>query len=298
MLFWKKKPKKQTKVKSPIIQKLSIPPKPKVSPPTISKPTSPRKPPAKKKEPVKHQLKEEPIKIQESEKEFLRVFKQLTYRHRSWEVWNDFVTMFACAISNAVDKTHYDEREALYMKTIKKYNKQDQMLFPELTAYTVMALEYNPEQDFLGKIFMGLELGDSGKAQIFTPYHVCDLMARISLEDVVSKVKKDGYITITDPCCGAGATLIAALNEARKQLEKVGLNFQNHVLIAAQDIDSMVALMCYIQLSLLGMAAYIKIGNSLTEPMCSNDTIENYWFTPIYFSEVWVMRRLFHGWEL
>ena len=30
-------------------------------------------------------------------KEFLRVFRQLTYRHRSWDIWSDFIIMFACA---------------------------------------------------------------------------------------------------------------------------------------------------------------------------------------------------------
>lgn len=53
--------------------------------------------------------------------------------------------------------------------------------------------------------------------------------------------------------------------------------------------------MCYIQLSLLGVAAYIKVGNTFTEPMCSKDTLENYWFTPMYCSEVWTIRRLFKG---
>lgn len=53
--------------------------------------------------------------------------------------------------------------------------------------------------------------------------------------------------------------------------------------------------MCYIQLSLLGVAGYIKVGNSLTEPMCSDDSLENYWFTPIYCSDVWAIRRLFKG---
>ena len=62
----------------------------------------------------------------------------------------------------------------------------------------------------------------------------------------------------------------------------------------AQDIDEIVALMCYIQLSLLGVAAYIKVGNSLTEPMSTDDNGENYWFTVMYFSDVWAMRRLFH----
>lgn len=62
-----------------------------------------------------------------------------------------------------------------------------------------------------------------------------------------------------------------------------------------QDIDETVALMCYIQLSLLGVAGYVKVGNSLTEPMTDNDDKENYWFTPMYFSNVWVLRRIFGG---
>lgn len=53
-----------------------------------------------------------------------------------------------------------------------------------------------------------------------------------------------------------------------------------------------VGLMCYIQLSLLGVAAYIKIDDAISNPMTVNDTLENYWFTPMYFSEVWKTRRM------
>lgn len=76
---------------------------------------------------------------------------------------------------------------------------------------------------------------------------------------------------------------------------KVNLNFQNHVLVVAQDIDEIVALMCYIQLSLLGVAAYIKVGDVFTQPMSTDDNGENYWFTMMYFSDVWTMRRVFHS---
>ena len=138
-------------------------------------------------------------------------------------------------------------------------------------------------------------LGDKSNSQFFTPYHVCELMAKVTEEDVAAVVKEKGYITINDFCCGAGATLIAAINEARKQLEKVNLNFQNHVLVVAQDIDEIVALMCYIQLSLLGVAAYIKVGDVFTQPMSTDDNGENYWFTMMYFSDVWTMRRVFHS---
>lgn len=231
----------------------------------------------------------------DSKKEFLRVFNQLTNRHRSWDVWRDFIVMYACALSNPVDKQHYDEREALYLRTIKKYNKQEQPLFSELAAYTVMALEDNPEQDFLGSIYMSLNLGNQHNGQFFTPYHVCELMAEVTMQDSVLKIEEEGYITINDPCCGAGATLIAGVHAAKKRLEKAGYNYQNHVLVVAQDIDMTVALMCYIQLSLLGVAGYVKVGNSLTDPIIANDSKENYWYTLMYFFPTWSMRRLFGG---
>lgn len=161
-----------------------------------------------------------------------------------------------------------------------------------MLAYLTMALEQNPEQDFLGKIYIDLGLQDNGRMQHFTPYSICELMADITLDNIVSQVQEKGFITINDPCCGAGATLIAGIHSARKKLEKENLNFQNHILIAAQDIDEIVALMCYIQLSLLGVVAYIKVGNTLTDPMASDDTTENCWFTPMYFSYTWHVRRL------
>lgn len=125
----------------------------------------------------KYQSKKNPTgkkseKALDSQKEFLNVFKQFSSRHRSWDIWRDFITMFACSLSNPTDKEHYDEREALYLRTIKKYNKKEQELFPELAAHTVMALEKNPEQDFLGSIFMSLNLGNEHNGQFFTPYHV------------------------------------------------------------------------------------------------------------------------------
>lgn len=234
----------------------------------------------------------------QSDQPFIKLYRELTYRWTLWEVWQDFVTMYACAISNAVDKSHLNEREAMYLKRIQKYSKKEQELFPQLAAEVVLALEKKPEQDFLGKIFMELNLSNDSGGQFFTPYNVCQMMAEMTVGDVVAHVEKHGYITINDPACGAGATLIAAVHAAAKPLSEAGFNWQNHVLVTAQDIDYTVALMCYIQLSLLGVAAYIKIGNTFTEPMSSTDTLENYWFTPMYFSGVWSARRLFKGKEL
>ena len=58
--------------------------------------------------------------------------------------------------------------------------------------------------------------------------------------------------------------------------------------------------MCYIQLSLLGCPGYVFVGNSLTNPCVSADKkgllplqTENVWFTPMFYSDVWMVRRLF-----
>ena len=241
--------------------------------------------------------KSEPQKVvrkpRTAQKEFLKTFHCLAVRWRDWDIWTDFVTMAACSISNAVDKFHFDEREKTYLRIINKYEKEEQQLFPQLLAYTVLALEENPEQDFLGDIYTELGLNSKEHKQIFTPYHICHMMAEITFGDLVTQVEEKGYVEINDCCCGAGATLIAAANVAKYKLEKAGLNFQNHILISGQDIDYLVTMMCYIQLSLLGVAGYFKVGNALTEPMITGDSLANYWFTPMYFSNVWHYRRVF-----
>ncbi len=232
-----------------------------------------------------------------SDRPFVKLFRDLTYRHSPWTVWSDFIVMSACAISNPCDREHREEREALYMKTIDKYNRQELDIFPQLLAEMVLALEENPEQDFLGTLFMELNLGNDRGGQFFTPYSVCQLMSEITVGNFEEQIEKDGYITLNDCACGAGATLIAGINTIRKQLRDSGskLNFQNHLLVTGQEIDFTTALMCYLQLSLLGVAGYIKVGDTLCDPMHSGDKTDSYWFTPMYFSDVWTMRRLIRG---
>ena len=287
-MFWQKKKKKRKKSTTPKSRVITQPQQPVEEILQTTKSEKKEEMP-KQKKPAGEKYK----KVLSPEKAFLDAFGRLTNRYRAWDVWRDFITMFACSLSNPLDKERRNKREALYLEIIKKYNKQEQGVFPELAAQTVLALEENPEQDFLGSIFMSLNLGNEHNGQFFTPYDVCKLMADVTLNGVLMKVERDGYISVNDPCCGAGATLIAGIHTARKQLEKANLNYQKHILVAAQDIDEVVALMCYIQLSLLGVAGYVKVGNSLTDPITCVDDKENYWFTPMYFSNTWTMRRIF-----
>lgn len=227
-------------------------------------------------------------------KPFIDVFKKLTTRHHAQQAWSDFILLSACAFSNAFDKINFEVREKRYLDTINRYQKEEQELFPELMAITVKALERNPEQDYLGELYMLLDLGSQGRGQVFTPYHVCQLMAALTVSNPVEGIHKQGYITLNDPACGAGATLIAGIHQCARSLADSEMNWQNHVLVTAQDIDEIAALMCYLQLSLLGAAGYVKVGDTLTEPMARGDSTENYWFTPMYFSPVWTLRKTMH----
>ena len=146
-------------------------------------------------------------------------------------------------------------------------------------------------------MYMQLNLGNHWKGQFFTPYCVCKMMSEITCEDVDKHIEKQGYLSICDPTCGAGATLIAAANT----LKKCKHNFQNHVVFVGQDIDRVTGMMCYIQLSLLGCAGYVCIANTLTNPLTGPVLFPNekegqeLWYMPMFQNQIWTWRRLFQS---
>lgn len=223
------------------------------------------------------------------------MFTGLCYSRSAWEVWADVITVMACSMANAVDKEpkRYENREAEYARCIERLGGVEEPA--QLFAITVEALEKNPDQDFLGELYMNLELGNHWKGQFFTPYCVSRCMAEISLGDFQTQVDKQGWISICDPCVGGGAMLIAAANTIRRQK----VSYSHHVMFVGQDIDRIVGMMAYIQLSLLGCPGYMVIGNSLTNPVTGNPLQpmekegQEFWYTPLYFSEVWHYRRFF-----
>ena len=233
--------------------------------------------------------------VNESTDEFVREFNKLMTSRAAWEVWADFVTLSAISISNAVDKKHFKVREKEYMAVQSKYTKNEMTIISRLFALTVMALEREPWQDFLGSLYMNLDLGNHWKGQFFTPYDVTRAMAKITGGNIERQISEKGYISVNDCACGGGATLIAMAEEAYMQLKDTKLNWQNHIMFIAQDIDAITAKMCYIQLSLLGCAGYVKIGDSLSDPIREGDSDKKYWYTPMWFSDVWHYRRLWRS---
>ena len=108
----------------------------------------------------------------EAQKELVKKFEVFTSKGRSrWQVWSDWITISAIAVSNATDKSHFDEREQQYMTIVKKYTKQEVDAFADMFSILVMALEDNLEQDFLGCICAwGLEVTTRASSSRLTTF--------------------------------------------------------------------------------------------------------------------------------
>ena len=204
--------------------------------------------------------------------------------------------MAAISISNAVDERNAQAREGTYMTIAAKYKPEELQRFSQMFAEVVLGMEEDPDQDFLGELFMMLNLSSAANGQFFTPYSVCEMMATMTDGDQVKvEIQEKGWVSVNDPACGAGATLVAFANYCKRK----GIDFQNDVLFVGQDIDYIVACMCYIQLSLLGCAGYVVVGNTITNPSTSYDGRalipvygDNVWYTPMYFAGKWGLRRV------
>jgi hypothetical protein len=229
---------------------------------------------------------------------FIKAYQRLCHRHTGWRVFEDFCEMTALALLNVFERD--PRREERYLQTAGRYEREELELLCQMYAHTVNGLDHGqslraaaersggalshpPSQDFLGEIFMELELSSHWKGQFFTPYHLCEFMARMTADaDHLKRLVEDhDFVTVQEPACGAGAMVIAF---AMAMLES-GVNPQQHLHVTAVDIDPTAAHMCYIQLALLGIPAVVCIGNALS-PEPWRDVLR----TPMHFVGLWDLR--------
>ncbi|TWG87883.1 Type I restriction-modification system methyltransferase subunit [Cupriavidus gilardii J11] len=222
-------------------------------------------------------------------KELLSLMKAFGYRHSMNDVFADFVEMSALAISNAVDRHHFEAREKRYLEIAKKYDREELTRFPQMFGALTMTFEERVQQlvpngdglaDVLGQTYMMLELGNDRAGQFFTPYTVSRMMAGISMTDGASSIERDGFVTVLEPASGAGGMVIAcadALNDA-------GHNYQQRMHATCIDIDPRCVHMTYVQLALLHIPAIVVHGNALSGESWGS------WFTPAHVLGGWGRR--------
>lgn len=207
-----------------------------------------------------------PQGTQEIKKEFIKTIQQLSHSRHAWDTWQDFTQLTALAIRQKVE--YSDTREEEYMRTVGRYTHEEAQLFPNLLALTIQAIA-TQYQDFLGQVFMELELGSHWAGQFFTPYHICKMSAQVTVS--IDQFEDNKIVSVNDPTIGAGAFMIALCD----YLNKEKINYPDQLKIVGRDISYVACCMSYIQLSIIGCSAIIILGDTLKNEC--RDT----WITPM-----------------
>lgn len=212
----------------------------------------------------------------EMKKEFLKMMQGAARQHSRLRVFEDMLEMYALSISNAVDKSQWDRREARYLEVVKMYERKDLDEIIKAVAYIAPMLESNPS-DVLGDLYMSMDFGNRAHGQFFTPYHLSKVMAGMTLqpEYIRDAIRANGFMTILEPACGAGGMCVAAASTLDD------LDCRGHYHMQAIDISPVCVHMTYIQLSLLGIPAIVHLGNTLSMEM------REVWYTPVHIFEGW-----------
>ena len=233
--------------------------------------------------------------------EFLKVFNSLCTSRQAWQVWADWISATACCLSISCDRdrTRFEQRSKEFRECMDRIG--DDMKAQKLFDIMTDALEADPYQDFLGSLYMELGLASHWHGQFFTPISLCKMMAGLTADDAMERLAEKNWISVNDPSCGAGATLIAAAEQFRLK----GVNYQRKVLFVGQDIDRVTAQMCYIQLTLIGCPGYVIVANTLTNPAVgpllapAQQEHQEYWYTFMFLhDEVWQFRRMMYMTDL
>lgn len=202
-------------------------------------------------------------------KEFISKLSNLDRSRSISTVFNDFLTLSYCSLAQTVYRS--DNLEQRYLNIIKTYTKKQAEEFSKLLAFLVLGLEQAP-QDFLGQVFMSLNLGSQANGQYFTPYSVCKFMAEINFTEIET-IQNNQLITLSEPCCGSGGIIIAFAETLKEQ----GYNYQHQLFVEVIDIDETCFKMACIQLSILGIPARVMLGDTLAWKF------QKVLYTPLYF---------------
>jgi len=204
--------------------------------------------------------------IKDYAQEFKKLIAGFHHNRNIRDVFVDWLEVAACAIHQepyhlglVPRDTDFDKVEAEYMAAIKKYTKEELDVFARLFGITKMAL-WEKKTDFLGQIYMDLEISNDRSGEFFTPFEVSLMMAKMLLGDISSHIQEKGFITIGEPACGGGGMLVAAA----KVIEEQGYHPGEVMFFDATDISKACASMAYLQTSILGLSGIVRHGNSLS----------------------------------
>ena len=195
-------------------------------------------------------------------KEIIKIITSMSGRYSPYNIFSDWVQMSALSIQNSLCMVHgkvWKDREQMYIDTARKYTEEELRQHAKMFVLLGDALTENLS-DVLGEIYMEAGMGSKYTGQFFTPFHLSEQCARLSIDP--ERLPETGKITLHEPSCGGGGMIIAAC----KVLRDAGIDFQRRLDVLAQDLDWKGVYMTYVQLSLIGCRAVVVQGDTLANP--------------------------------
>lgn len=197
----------------------------------------------------------------EAVKAFINGLEKLDRSRSIGEKFRDLMELGYCAFAKrAASGNRADQLEARYMSIVNRYSDKDTIrAYPELIALAWETVA-SGRNDFLGHVSGQIAVLDARNGQFFTPYAVSRLMAELTVDGVDHIIQQRGYITVSEPACGAGGMVLAVADK----LEHMGYNPTLHMLVQAIDVSALAYYMAYLQLTWRGLAAAVIRGNTLS----------------------------------
>lgn len=178
---------------------------------------------------------------------FAKTLNNITNKHHTSKVFDDFLQMSVCAFS-------LGKSEDLYLERAKHYDAEELKGFGDALGALILEHEKtngNEWKDHLGNYFEEFGQFNARMGQFFTPVTLCNLMSQI-VEPTEGEARK----TVNDPSCGSSRNLIA-------HAQMKPQNRMNFFYIG-QDLDKRCCLMSVLNFVMFGMSGVIIHMNSLT----------------------------------
>ena len=213
----------------------------------------------------------------------MQIVKKLTAHRSPRDVFTVLCRIAADRIDPALARSTECQESA--GKMTGDYSPAEKDMLEALIRLLPQVLQEKP-RDFLGECVMNLELGNSAMGQYFTPGSLADLKFELLKQDYASEIRNFGFIILQEPAVGSGGLIIKMANG----LADAGFNLSAALFVSCADNDAFAADMAFIQLSLLGIAAEVRTGDTLRMEFRKTRYTLAYWLNG--FNERLKFRRI------
>lgn len=227
-------------------------------------------------------------KEQDLKSEWYSVFDRLAAELGAYEAWRSWIYLTGANMAFYAGN-RIPSLMSQHDSILEKLTDQQKKWIDELNIIMGKELDLNPFQDYIGQRYMETELAEGkSKGQHFTPYQVSKMMAELSFldkETIDQEIQEKGFYCLDDCAIGAGSLMIAILEKMKRE----GYNIHSQVWISGTDVSEITLLQAYIQLSLIGAAGVLCVGDTIY------DKYSYHLLTPAACYPGWVKRKQKYG---